>query len=115
MKIINCTPHPIRFVNREGEVYFVEKSGYTLQAKAVETPVGEMYGAELVKTTFIADEPTLVELAEIQEKYPAHLIVGSIISAQALPGQVVCLVSAPGFERAAPEDKQFLDYKFSSF
>ena len=45
----------------------------------------------------------------------AHLVVGSIIAAQAYPGQVVAMVPALGFERVPPDQKRMRTDKFTVF
>lgn len=41
--------------------------------------------------------------------------VGSIIAAQAYPGQVVAMTPAPGFERVPPAEKLMSCEKFTTF
>lgn len=42
-------------------------------------------------------------------------IVGSIIAAQAYPGEVVAMTPAPGYERVAPAEKRMNPHKFTIF
>jgi hypothetical protein len=116
VEILNATPHPIRFKTILGNVE-VAPSGYTLLAtpkeKVVDTPYGGSFS--LVTTVFVPSEKGTAELAEIREKHPYAVIVGSLVSAQAYPGQVYGIIPAPGFERAAPADKLYLSDKFNVF
>ena len=114
-RIVNATPHEIRFQSATGEIVIVEKCGKTLAAKPTETVVSEYHGVTLVKTMFVASEQGAAELAELMMEYPGAFIVGSIISAQAFPGRVVSLVPVPGTERSAPADKIYLPNKFNTF
>jgi hypothetical protein len=115
MRILNCTPHPIIFKDGEKDIK-VEPSGFTLKADPVESVVSIENGITFVRTEFIASDKGRGELREIKEKfYNSYIVVGSIISAQAFPGEVVALVSAPGFERKPPAEKRFLLDKFIIF
>ena len=51
------------------------------------------------------------------ENFPAYdlRIVGSIIAAQAYPGDVVGMTPAPGYERVAPNEKRMSLDKFTVF
>lgn len=115
VQVLNCTPHSIMFLDGDVEV-LVEKSGATLLAKPVETPVGERGGAQLVRTVFETSPQGLAELEEIETTLEATvLVVGSIVSAQAYSGRVVGMIPAAGFERAAPPDKRYSTEKFTTF
>lgn len=114
ISVINATPHPIKFDTVSGVVE-VPPSGYTLFAtpeeELVSTPFGGCFVA--VKTVFKPSEKGRQEIAEIREKFGAVIIVGSIISAQAYPGEVYSLVITPGLERASPEAKTYCAHKFN--
>jgi len=138
MRIINTTPHEIRFAipldgcltcgneleggicPRCGNIYnnkitTVPPCGTIINAKPVETPAGERYGATLVRTQFIADEVNQAALDRLEAEYPRGLIVGSIIAAQAFPGRVLGLTPAPGFERVPVAEKLMSATKFTVF
>lgn len=116
MKIINTTPHVIRFQNAAGDVYEVEPSGVLINARPVEEPAGvHPSGAELVRTKFVADPASEEALAELERKNPGAVIIGSIIAAQAFPGRVLAMVPAEGFERVPPDQKRMRDDKFTVF
>ena len=111
--LVNCTPHEIRFQDNDGATVEVQPSGYTLKATPVESPAGERNGATLVKTTFVASDEGDGELAEIEAR--GFLPVGSIVSAQAWPGRVVCLVPVEGYERKPPAERLYRCDKFTVF
>ncbi len=116
MKIINVTPHSIRFQNTAGSVYEVEPSGILVNARPVEDAAGtHPSGAELVRTRFEADPASETALAQLEQENPGAIIVGSIIAAQAFPGRVLAMVPAQGFERVPPAEKRMRDDKFTVF
>jgi len=116
MKIINTTPHIVRFQSAGGDVYEVEPSGVLINARPVEEPAGHhVSGAELVRTRFEADPESEKALAKLERDNPDAIIVGSIIAAQAFPGRVLAMVPAPGFERVPPAEKRMRDDKFTTF
>ena len=113
---INTTPHPLNMVDPDGEEFVIPVSGVLINAKPVEKPCGEHpSGVMLVKTEFVADPASAERIKEIKENYPSAVIIGSIIAAQAFPGEVVALVSAPGFERVPPAEKKMRADKFTVF
>ena len=113
--VINCTPHPIRFQDGENLIE-VAPCGATLKAATMETIAGQVGAANLVRTEFVRSPEGDAELAAIRgEIGPDVLIVGSIISAQAWPGQVVGSTPAPGFERVPPDQKRARTDKFTTF
>ena len=116
MKIINTTPHVIRFQNAAGDVYEVEPSRVLVNARPAEEPAGvHPSGAELVRTKFVADPASEEALARLEQENPGAIIIGSIIAAQAFPGRVLAMVPAPGFERVPPSEKRMRDDKFTVF
>lgn len=114
VRVINVTPHVITFLDGESVVE-VAPCGALVGARAVEMEAGQQGAAQLVKTVFSQSEQGLAELEEINREVPGVLVVGSIISAQGYPGQVVGMTSAPGFERVAPAEKRMSILKFTTF
>ena len=107
MKIINTTPHVIRFQNQNGEVYEIEPSGVLVNARPMEEAAGmHPSGVELIRTRFEADPASEQELAKLERENPGAIIVGSIIAAQAFPGRVLAMVPAAGFEMVPPDQKR---------
>lgn len=115
MKIINTTPHEIRFLETDGSIFTVKTCGIIISAHPVETPAGERNGIAFVRTAFVADEENTAALSRLEAKNPDSLIVGSIIAAQAFPGRVLALTPAPGFERMPVAERLMSATKFTTF
>ena len=116
--ICNTTPHAITFGVYEGDeikAVEVQSCGVLVNAKAVTETVKANGGVEFVTTKFEADEVGKEVLKDIKAAYPEAVIVGSIIAAQAYPGDVVGMVPLPGYERVAPAEKRMDPHKFSIF
>ena len=111
--IVNATPHPVTFRDEEGNDFTVEPSGFTLPARAVEEVVGREGDVVFVRPTFIPTPQGERELEEIREKFPGHIVVGSMISSQAY--DICAMVSAKGFERKSPAEKRMNPNKFTRF
>lgn len=111
--LVNCTPRPIRFMDLDGEVRTVQPSGYTLRAISQEQLVWVESGCEFVRTVFVASLEGSDEVMEITRR--GLLPVGSIISAQAWPGQVVSLVLVEGHERKPPSERLYRCDKFNVY
>jgi hypothetical protein len=110
---VNCTPHPIRFLDNDDNTVTVQPSGYTLKALPKETLVKVEDGVEFVRTIF---EPSMEGSNDVASMESRGLLpVGSIISAQAWPGRVVSLVPVEGFERKPPAEKLYRCDKFNTF
>lgn len=115
--VFNTTPHPITFLKKEEVITIPSNSDFLLNAKVEETQVS----ADLVTSTFVGSDDGRKIIAEIQDwaaqNYPEYdlRIVGSIIAAQAYPGQVVGMTPAPGYERVAPAEKRMSLEKFTVF
>lgn len=113
MKIFNSTPHAITMQDGEGNAVSIP-SHRIINAKPVETRVGFINGIEYVKTQFVGDDAGRQIIA--QAKADGYdIVVGSIIAAQAYPGEVVAMVPAPGYERVPPEQKRMRMDKFTVF
>lgn len=112
-QILNVTPHDLTFRNEDGTEFTIRPSGYTLPAK-VEEKVVKMEGdIVFVTPTFVTTLEGEKEMQEIREKYPNHIVVGSMISAQAYP---ICgMISAKGFERKTPSEKRVDPLRFTIF
>ncbi|MBO8161700.1 MAG: hypothetical protein H0Z24_08695 [Thermosipho sp. (in: Bacteria)] len=110
VRVINCTPHSIRFQDGD-ELIEVPSSGLVINAKPVEEKVSEI----LVTTRFVGDEDGRKIIKAIREVDPEVLIVGSIIAAQAYPGDVVAMTPVPGFERVPPSEKRMRTDKFTVY
>lgn len=117
--VVNTTPHPITIQDMNGNLLSVPTSEL-LNAKPVEVPYGE--GGLFVTTEFIGSpegeqliSDIHTEFVETQDSNDTLVIVGSIIAAQAYPGQVAGMVPVPGFERVAPDQKRMRCDKFTMY
>jgi len=75
---------------------------------------GAPVGTEFVHTVFTGDTAG-TEIISRARAMGADIIVGSIIAAQAYPGQVVALMPAKGYERRPPSEKRMRADKFTVF
>jgi len=112
---VNVTPHPIVFRSENGEKFTVPPSGRMCSARPVEKEVRKENGISFVTTSFEGDEKGWEEIREIRAGNPDAIIIGSIISAQAYPGEIVAMTPAPGFERVSPAEKRMNPLKFTIF
>ena len=108
--VVNTTPHPLTFLDPNGEVVSVpssvapgERTGFAvINAKATTVQVGP----HRVQTRFVADASGGAIIAAIREELgPDAFIVGSLAAANAYR-EVVGMVPAPGFERVPPAEKR---------
>ena len=117
--VINTTPHAITMKDVTGELVSVESdSSVLINAQAKEEKVSDLF----VKTVFESTENGWNKIKEIKETFSelyhdgeTLVIIGSIIAAQAYPGEVVAMVPVPGFERVAPTEKRMRCDKFTVF
>lgn len=117
--VINTTPHAITMKDVTGELVSVESdSSPLINAQAKEEKVSDLF----VKTVFESTENGWNKIKEIKETFSelyhdgeTLVIIGSIIAAQAYPGEVVAMVPVPGFERVAPTEKRMRCDKFTVF
>ena len=116
-KIINTTPHSLTFgVEGRQETISVPPCGIVLNGKAVSKICREQnYGdnrIEFVKTQFKKTKEGEEFLRGLPE---GVIVVGSIIAAQAYPGEVCALVPVTGFERVPSDKKRMRHDKFTVF
>lgn len=117
--VINTTPHAITMKDVTGELVSVESdSSLLINAQAKEEKVSDLF----VKTVFESTENGWNKIKEIKETFSelyhdgeTLVIIGSIIAAQAYPGEVVAMVPVPRFERVAPTEKRMRCDKFTVF
>mgnify|MGYP006908340218 CR=1 FL=1 len=117
IRVINATPHPIRFKMPDGSVEVVESDPEAVKLFAA-NPVEKVVEPDLQGATENFSSVTFVQTkfertsGEINIPDDA-LVIGSIVSAQAYGFPVVSLVPVPGTERAAPGEKIYLSNKFN--
>lgn len=122
LRVFNATPHAITFWCEDWTEVVSVATDEIINARPVETPYGclqpddapDWENVWLVKTEFVGDDAGREVIARAREA-GAEIIVGSIIAAQAYPGDVVAMVPAPGFERVPPAEKRMLPGKFTVF
>lgn len=115
--VYNTTPHRITFWQDEWEHPIEVEVGELLNARPQEITVGfdEMIEVEYVSTEFAGSDDGRALIGRIKAKHPHAIIVGSIIAAQAYPGDVVSMVPHPDYARVAPDKKRMLPHKFNKF
>lgn len=115
--IFNATPHEIRFLSPEWNEPVEVQPDELISARPAETHVhtDSETGVEYVRTEFVGNVEGSAIIERLQREYPDVVIVGSIISAQAYPGDVVSMCPAPGYERVPPAEKRMLPDKFNVF
>ena len=115
--VFNTTPHPITFLKKEEVITIPSDKKFLLNARVEEHKVS----ADLVTSRFVGSDEGRRLIADIETwakaQYPGYAlrIIGSIIAAQAYPGQVVGMTPAPGYERVAPAEKRMSLNKFTVF
>ena len=116
VQIVNTTPHPINFW-LNGLNVVVPTSGIVINAKPEEREIENRDGMTFVETVFIGTDEGRADIAAIKRAWPVRelVIVGSIIAAQAYPGDVAAMVPAPGFERVPPAEKRMRADKFTIY
>lgn len=114
--IINTTPHSVTIQDTDGTPITVPSS-IILNAKAEEKQVSNLF----VKTVFVPTEEGKAIISEIKKAFKSQIgtgtlvIVGSMITAQAYPEDVVAMTPVPGYERVKPTDKRMRCDKFTTF
>lgn len=118
VRYINTAPHAVTLQSPEGEVISVPACGTILSATPQERSVpASIPGVDLVHAWFEGSPHGRDFLAQLEAKFHGEpvIVIGSIIAAQAYPGQVMAMVPVPGFERVAPPDKRMRTDKFTIF
>lgn len=117
--LVNTTPHPIIIQDMNGNLLKVPTSEL-LNAKPIEVPYGD--SGLFVTTEFVGSQEgeQLItdirnEFVKTQDQNDTLVIIGSIIAAQAYPGQVSGMVPVPGYERVAPDQKRMRCDKFTMY
>ena len=115
--VVNTTPHPVTIQDVNGNLISVPTS-VLINAKAIEKQISPLF----VKTEFVGTDEGREIISSIKESFNQNavagetlVIIGSIIAAQAYPGEVFGLTPVPGYERVAPDDKRMRCDKFTTF
>lgn len=114
--IWNATPHPIRFWKEGWDTPVEVETDEVISATISEETVSSkgLPNVEFVTTEFLPQDGGWHLIEEAYEM-GADLIVGSIIAAQAYPGDVVAMTPSPGYERVPPNKKRMNPDKFTTF
>jgi len=110
--IFNGTPHPITF-GVDGDTVTVEPDEI-ISARPIEQVAGTAGDVTFVRTVFEGTDEGREIIARARA-CGANIVVGSIIAAQAYPGEVVSMTPLPGFERRPPAEKRMNPHKFNVF
>ena len=111
--IFNSMPHPVTFLFPDGKEIKVFPDA-VISARWEEEHVENVKGAELVSATPLPTEEGY-ETIKSAKAAGADIIAGSIVAAQAYPGDVVAMVDHPDYFRMPPEEKRVLPDKFTVF
>lgn len=115
--VVNTTPHPITMQDVDGTLVSIPShKDMILNATVGEKSVDSLF----VRTTFNGTDEGRTLISTIKnwadgESVDCLVIVGSIIAAQAYPGDVAGVCPVPGFERVAPSEKRMRCDKFTIF
>lgn len=114
--VVNCTPHPIRFKDITGEIVAINNDPEYLINARVEEETVEEDGVIFSRPTFVPTPEGTAIIDRIRQEFPdGCVIIGSIIAAQAYPGQVCGMTPIPGHERVAPAEKLMRVDKFTRY
>lgn len=116
VKIVNTTPHEIRFTDDSLELDVTIEPSALVNAKAVTSSVESGIPGVLYQTTnFVPDELTEKVLKQFKETHQDVVIIGSLIAAQAYPGVVAAMVAHPTLMRVPPQEKRMLFDRFTIY
>ena len=108
--------NPVTMQDMDGTLITVPTS-VLINAKAEERKVSDLF----VRTEFVGKEEGKETIERIKSVYNRQfsngtlVIVGSIIAAQAYPGEVAAMTPVEGYERVAPDQKRMRCDKFTTF
>lgn len=118
--VFNGTPHVCRFWDPSWPEPIKVTSDAVISATVEEKPVphdmaySNLQGlCSFVHTRYVGNDDARTIIAEAMRQ--ADIVVGSIIAAQAYPGNVVAMVPAEGYERVPPAEKRMRPDKFTIF
>ena len=117
LTIFNATPHAIRFWDPSWLEPIEVEPDEVINAAPVErpgdSPPKARKLAEFVRTVFVGSPKGREVLSHA--RLWADVVVGSIIAAQAYPGEVVAMVPCEGYERVPPDQKRMRPDKFTVY
>jgi hypothetical protein len=114
---VNVTPYPISFMINESpkKPKTILPSGIKIHVLREEPAVYEKDGAKFCNLQFVGTRGGNAILAEIKKQYPDAIIIGSLMAAQAYPGDIVALCPAEGYERVAASERLYRVDRFIVF
>lgn len=112
--VFNATPHVIRFWHESWPEAVEVEPDELIDAGVIETLVRSERGIDLVHVDYSPIDASRQVIARARAA-GVDVIIGSIIAAQAYPGEVVAMTQAPGFERAQTSEKRMNPFKFVVF
>jgi hypothetical protein len=112
---VNVCAHPLTVRKTNGEEFTIPPCGVILSATVEETVAKEKNGVTYVTPTFKPSEEGLKELKSIRDLFPDAIILGSVIAAQAYPGQVCAGIAVPGYERVPADQKRIRRDRFTVY
>ena len=115
--IVNTTPHPITFQDGDTLISIDSTPEDIINATVSEEAVLDKgCGVTFVKSKFNGSEEGKAKIERLYNEYGEDaIIIGSILAAQAYPGQVFGMTPVPGFERVAPAEKRMRIGKFVTY
>lgn len=114
--LVNSTPHPVRFQDANGDVVSIPNDPEYLINARVEEETVEENGVIFSRPTFVPTPEGAAIITRIHQEFPdGCIIIGSIVAAQAYPGEVCGMCPIPGHERVAPQDKLMRVDKFTRY
>lgn len=115
--VVNSTPHPVTMQDSiTEELVTVPCSGVLINGSPKNEPADET--GLFIRTVFEGNEEGRALIDKIKALFTGEytlVIIGSIIAAQAYPGDVAGLVPVPGYERVAPAEKRMRSDRFTIF
>ena len=117
--VFNSTPHAITFWSEDWSEPIDVPTDAVINATPAEELVMNTNGVQFVRTLFLENEAERSILSDVlweaERQQLDIVVVGSMIAAQAYPGDVVAMVPVSGFERVPPTEKRMRPDKFTMF
>lgn len=118
LTIVNATPHPITFQD-SGRLISIDSNPEDVINATVSEDVAIIdyeHRTTFVTSKFNGSEDGKETIERLHAEYGRDaVIIGSILAAQAYPGQVFGMTPVPGFERVAPAEKRMRIDKFVTY
>lgn len=120
LTVFNATPHAITLWREDWSEPINVPTDSVINATPTEVVVKEANGVQFVKTVFVANAAGREVLSDAlweaeRQQINNMVVIGSIIAAQAYPGDIVAMTPAPGYERMPPDEKRMNPDKFTVF